>query len=174
MEGHMDNRILAFTLLAVLLSTTVSQAEDWWKVRLDQFNHQKFSKAVSRVDEHFRKVQGLTRLLAENSDNERFRKRGFMYVSQVPKEKSITFKVEGQKLAQYTILDWDMQYIGFPNLVTQLKGYGYTTQREILQLRLENLRLKDAPDAEIKKIEESLRNLEEEIKDFTSKTKWVD
>ena len=71
----MDNRILAFTLLAVLLSTTVSQAEDWRKVTLDQFNHQKFSKAVSTVDEHFRRVQGLTRLLAENSDNERFRKR---------------------------------------------------------------------------------------------------
>ena len=32
-----------------------------------------------------------------------------------------------------------MQYIGFPNLVTQLKGYGYVTQREILQLRLENV-----------------------------------
>ena len=174
MVGHMDNRILASILLAVLLSTTVSHAEDWWKVRLDQFNHQKFSKAVSTVDEHFRKVQGLTRLLAENSDNELFRKRGFIYVSQVPKEKSITFKVEGSKIAQYTILDWDTQHIGFPNLVTQLKGYGYTTQREILQLRLENLRLKDAPEAEIKKLEESLRNLEEEIKDFTSKTAWVD
>jgi len=174
MVDHMDNRILAFTLLAVLLSTTVSQAEDWWKVRLDQFNHQKFSKAVSRVDEHFRKVQGLTRLLAENSDNERFRKRGFIYVSQVPEGKSVTFKVEGRKIAQYTILNWDTQHIGFPNLVTQLKGYGYVTQREILQLRLENLRLTDAPEAEIKKIEESLRNLEEEIKDFTSKTKWVD
>ena len=170
----MDNRIFAFTLLAVILSTTVSHAEDWWKVRLDQFNHQKFSKAVNTVDEHLRKVQGLTRLLAENSDNERFRKQGFIYVSKVPKEKSITFKVEGQKLAQYTILNWDSQYIGFPNLVTQLKGYGYVTQREILQLRLENLRLKDAPEAEIKKLEESLRNLEEEIKDFTSKTKWVD
>ena len=170
----MDNRILAFTLLAVLLSTTVSQAEDWWKVRLDQFNHQKFSKAVSRVDEHFRKVQGLTRLLAENSDNEHFRKRGFIYVSQVPEGKSVTFKVEGQKIAQYTILNWDTQHIGFPNLVTQLKGYGYVTQSEILKLRLENLRLKDAPESEIKKIEESLRNLEEEIKDFTSKTKWVD
>ena len=170
----MDNRILASILLAVLLSTTVSQAEDWWKVRLDQFNHQKFSKAVSTVDKHLRKVQGLTRLLAENSDNALFRKQGFMHVSQVPKEKSITFKVEGSKIAQYTILNWDMQYIGFPNLVTQLKGYGYVTQREILQLRLENLRLKDAPEAEIKKLEGSLRNLEEEIKDFTSKTKWVD
>ena len=35
------------------------------------------------------------------------------------------------------------------------------------------LRLKDAPEMEIKKLEESLRNLEEEIKDFTSKTKWL-
>ena len=59
-------------------------------------------------------------------------------------------------------------------LLAVLLGYGYTTQREILQLRLENLRLKDAPEAEIKKLEESLGNLEEEIKDFTSKTKWVD
>ena len=107
----MDNRILASILLAVLLSATVSHAEDWWKVRLDQFNHQKYSKAVSTVDEHFRKVQGLTRLLAENSDNELFRKQGFIYVSQVPKGKSVTFKVEGQKLAQYTILNWDRQYV---------------------------------------------------------------
>ena len=41
-------------------------------------------------------------------------------------------------------------------------------------LGIENLRLKDAPETKIKKLEKSLRDLEEEIKDFTSKTKWVD
>ena len=172
----MDNRILAsVALLTSLFLTTISRAEDdWWTVKLEQLDYPQFSKAVSRVDEHLQKVQDLTELLAENSDNERFRKQNFIYVSQVPKGGSVTFKVKGSQLAQYTILNWDMQHIGFPNLVTTLKGYGFASRREILQLRLENLKLKNATEAEIKELEKSLKSLEQEIETYTSKTKWVD
>ena len=171
----MKNRLLVLAVLSVVaLLASFSQADEWWKVRMDQFNYEKYRRAVSRVNEHFREIERLTQLLAENSDDERFRKRGYIHFSQITEGQSITFKVDGGQLSQYTILNWGTQNIGFPNLVTQLKGYGYITQREILQLRLENLRLKNAPEPEIKELEESLKSLEDEIRVFTSKTTWVD
>lgn len=69
---------------------------------------------------------------------------------------------------------WDRNYIGIPNSLLQLEGYGLFTQRNIIRLKLENAKLKGANREEIGNLEKALRDIEKQIEIFLKENIWVD
>jgi len=69
---------------------------------------------------------------------------------------------------------WDRNYIGIPNSLLRLEGYGLFTQRDIIRLKLENAKLKGAEREEISNLEKSLRDIEKQIEAFLKENIWVD
>ena len=76
---------------------------------------------------------------------------------------------KGKKYDPY----WDRNYIGIPNSLLQLEGYGLFTQRDIIRLKLENAKLKGT-EGEIADLEKTLDEAERQIEVFLSENIWVD
>lgn len=70
--------------------------------------------------------------------------------------------------------NWDRNYIGIPNNLLRLEGYGLFTQRDIIRLKLENIRLKRVNKEDIVSLEKALSETEKQIETFVKKNNWVD
>ena len=68
----------------------------------------------------------------------------------------------------------ERNYIGIPNSLLHLEGYGLFAEREIIRLKLENAIFKGAAKEKIISLEKSLKNIEKEIDIFLKKHIWVD
>jgi glutaredoxin-related protein len=77
---------------------------------------------------------------------------------------------QGKKYNPYS----EMNYIGIPNSLLQLEGYGLITQRDLLRLKLENAKLIRAEQEEARKLEKALEEAEKQISVFLGENIWVD
>lgn len=68
----------------------------------------------------------------------------------------------------------DRNYIGIPNSLLRLEGYGLFTQKDIIRLRLENAKLKGANKEDIVSLEKALKDIEKQIDIFLRENIWVD
>lgn len=71
-------------------------------------------------------------------------------------------------------VDWVISNIGMPNNLTIMIGYGLFTQKDTLNLRLENAKLKNMNEKYLASIEKDLNDIKDQIKDFLEKYYWVD
>ena len=70
--------------------------------------------------------------------------------------------------------DLDYNYIGIPNSLLHLEGYGFKAQRDIIRFELKNAKLSGATKEEIKKLESNLKETEKRLKYFLKHNIWVD
>jgi len=68
----------------------------------------------------------------------------------------------------------ERSYIGIPNSLLRLEGYSLLSQRDILRLKVENAKLRQASKEEINKLEEELQDIEKQIGVFLKENIWVD
>lgn len=68
----------------------------------------------------------------------------------------------------------EINYIGIPNNILHLEGYGLIVQRDLMLLKLENAKLKGADKKEISDLEKTLRDIEKRIETFLKENIWVD
>lgn len=69
--------------------------------------------------------------------------------------------------------DWEMQYLGFPNLVRYLRGTIEAQQLEILALRLRVAELEGAPEARLDSLGDLISQQEGLVAEL-SETGWAD
>jgi len=65
-------------------------------------------------------------------------------------------------------------YIGIPNSMLRLEGYGLYAQRDMIRLQLENEKLKNNDRKAISDLGQKLQKIEEQINAFISTNEWVD
>ena len=70
--------------------------------------------------------------------------------------------------------DLDYNYIGLPNSLSFLEGYGLKAQRDIARLELENAKLKRESKVRIANLESKLIEAEKQFKYFSEHNNWVD
>jgi len=70
--------------------------------------------------------------------------------------------------------DLDYNYIGIPNRLLRLEGYGLKAQRDIVRLELKNAKLNGATKAMVASLESKLKEAEKRLKDFLEHNIWVD
>lgn len=68
---------------------------------------------------------------------------------------------------------WEIENIGIPNRLLRLQGYGLFTQKEIINLKLENAKLHGKVE-DVAILEKSLKEIESQIEVFLSENIWVD
>jgi len=68
----------------------------------------------------------------------------------------------------------ELSYIGIPNSLLRLEGYGLIAQRNIALLKLENAKLKDVTRGEIFDLESKLKEAEKQLQNFLKHNIWVD
>jgi hypothetical protein len=68
----------------------------------------------------------------------------------------------------------EVSYIGIPNSLLRLEGYGLFAQRDILRLKLENARLKGDRKENLANLEKELKDIESRIAIFLKDNMWVD
>lgn len=70
--------------------------------------------------------------------------------------------------------DLDLNYIGIPNNLLIVEGYGLFAQKEVIRLKLENAKLKGTDKESVKGLESQSKDAENQIKKFLSENTWVD
>ena len=166
---------ISHALIPVLLVLVGrASAQDASDVTEENFTEALFHKSLKRTESALRGFRDLTRLMAKGSNRPDTKKTGFFYVHRIPKKDTITVTLTGEQLSGFPILNWDMQNIGFPYLITGLKGCGYVAQKRIRKLELENARLRDAPADEVKRLEWALASSEQRLEAFLAESRWSD
>jgi len=169
---------LTFYLILTLLictTTPIAQNDDWWKVKEDQLTYDKYTTTIDKLDTQLNNVKSFTSLLIKSSTNKQLQKRGIMDFRMIQSDSMATFQIPIKNLEQFkNHLSWDMQHIGFPNILTDLKGYGLVSQKQIQELKLENLKLKNASAEDIARTQTELQKAEENLNQFLSKRQRVD
>ncbi len=77
-----------------------------------------------------------------------------------------------EKGEKYDPLDYN--YIGIPNRLLRLEGYGLKAQRDIVRIGLENARLNGVAKEKIATLESKLKEAEKQLKYFLEHNIWVD
>ena len=161
----------SFVLMFVLPSS--APAEDrWWEVNDTdrRFTYESFTKTVKGVQKHLLAFRDFTAFLLENSDSP-----GVVSFSKILPEQAISIEFVGRNLARYgSSLSWEQQHLGFPNSLVVVEGYGLISRIEILSLKVENLSLKGAPQAEVDSVRVALSVAESDLQEFLSQRRWAD
>ncbi len=166
--------LLSLVVILLMPENSVSGEDEWSKLKADdkRFSFTNFREKVERVGTTLKNFAGFTNLLGENSNLNHPNK---LHFNKISDDQVIIFKVKGKDLKRFKRdLGWEVQHIGFPNLMTTIRGYGYISQNEILELKLENLKLKGAPQKEIEQIQVSLDELQKQLQEFLSMGSWSD
>lgn len=119
-----------------------------------------------------------TSILAEQSVNVapelQLEEGDFTYGSYKDSLKLIENTIDGYQSNKVYDPKLEMNYIGIPNSLLMLEGYGLFTQREILYLKLDNAKLKAAKKDEMVKLERAIKGIESKIVEFLKINKLVD
>ncbi len=165
--------LLSLVVILIMPANSVSEEDEWWKLKADDraFSFTEFRKRAERVGSSLNNFADFTEVLIRNSNLNQ----AVLNLSEISDDQVIIFKIKGKDLKRFSMdLLWEAQYIGFKNRMTTIKRYGYISQNEILELRLENLKLKGASQKEIEQIQVSLDEQQKQLQDFLSKGIWVD
>ena len=166
---------LCLVLILSTLTTSSAQDDDWKKVKEDQLTFAKYYATLNRLDTHLDNVKKFTYLMAKSSTKSQLQKRQIMDLRVFKSDSIATFQIPVQDLLKFrNHLSWESQHIGFPNMVTDLKGYGLVSQKQILELKLENLKLKQASKEEIANAQTELQQAEHNLNQFLQKRQRVD
>jgi hypothetical protein len=164
-----------FSFLFYNLSITSAQEDDWWQIKESQFDYDKYQEALGKIETNNQFLKDFTHLLVKSSDQAELRRIGDFRMRLIPEGEDVTFKTKGKNLKEFQqLLEWGGQHIGLANAVITLKGYGYVSQKQILELKIENLKLKHAPNVIIESTQKELEVLQAKIDAFTAATHWED
>ena len=148
--------------------------DDNLRVRVEQLSYEKFTKSVEKTRSLLMEFREITRLLTEHCNLEQIRKQGVIDTYRLPKDTTVVFEVPLEELADYHSLGWAMQYIGFPNLMQSIAGYGLVSRAEILRLQVENMKLSNAPDDTTRKLELKYLEAQKDLDEYLATQRWVD
>ena len=147
---------------------------DRHRVRAEQLSYEKFAESVESTRSILMEFREITRLLTEHCNLEQIRKQRVIDTSRLPKDTTVVFKIPSEKLADYPSLGWAMQNIGFPNSVQRIAGYGLVSRAEILRLKVENMKLSNAPDDTTRKLELKYLEAQKDLDECLATQRWVD
>lgn len=171
----MASHIILALLLSTFITTSSAQDDEWAKVKAEQLTFEKYSATLNRLDTHLKNVKKFTYLMAKSSTKSQLKKRRIMDLRVFKSDSIATFQIPVQDLMKFrNHLSWEMQHIGFPNMITDLKGYGLVSQKQILELKLENLKLKQASKEEIANAHTELKQAEHNLNRFLQTRHRVD
>jgi len=152
-----------------------SRHDHWSVVRAEQLsNHEKFAASVEWTRNRLMEVGEFTQLLMENSNLEQMSKGGGFDTYGLPADTTVVFKVRVGELDKYSILDWIVQNISFPNSMLRIAGYGLVSRAEILRLKVENAKLANAPADSTQKLELQYLEAQKALDEYLATQRWVD
>lgn len=168
------NSTIVYTalILLILLPPRASSEDRWWEVKAAdrRFTYESFAETIMSVQKHLLAFRDFTAFLLENSDSP-----GVVDFNRISAEQEISVEFKGKDLARYrSSLSWEQQNIGFPNSLVVVEGYGRISRTEILRLKVENLSLKGAPQAEVDSVRVALSVAESDLQEFLSQRIWTD
>ncbi len=167
-------REILFSITVLLLLPATSLSEDrWWELKMsdERFSYSSFTNTVAVTQKHLKAFRDLSELLLDNSDVPQT----ITSFAQMEADEEIRIELIGKDLLRFSAsLDWAQQNIGFANMITVINGHGLISRNEMLRLRIENLQLKGAKQADIDTLQASLEKAEAALKTFLSKQKWSD
>ena len=171
-------KTVAFVLFLSFYWALHTQAQtgniDRHRVRAEQLSYEKFAESVESTRSLLVELHEVTRLLAEHCNLEKVRNQGSIHTSDLPQGTTVVFAVPSEKLAEYRCLNWETQSIGFPNLLQRIAGYGLVSRAESLRLKVENMKLSNAPDDTTRKLELKYLEAQKDLDDYLATQRWVD
>ena len=150
------------------------RSDDKLRVRVEDLSYEKFTRSVEKTRSVLMEFREFTRLLTEHCNLEQIRKQRNIDTYRLPKDTTVVFKIPSEKLADYPSLGGGIQYIGFPNFVQRIAGYGLVSRAEILRLQVENLKLSNAPDDTTRKLEAKYLEAQKDLDEYLATQRWVD
>ena len=147
---------------------------DRHRMRAEQLSYEEFAKSVEWTRSRLMEFREFTRLLFEHCNLEKVREQGLFDTYGLPKDTTVIFEVPLDKLDEYSILDWAVQYIGFENLMLSITGYGLVSRAEILRLKVENMKLSNAPADTTRKLELRYLEVQKDLDEYLATQRWVD
>ena len=150
------------------------RSDDNLRVRVEELSYEEFTRSVEKTRSILMEFREITRLLTEHCNLEQIRKQGSIDTSRLPKDTTVVFKIPSEKLADYPSLGWGIQYIGFPNFVQRIAGYGLVSRAEILRLQVENMKLSNAPDDTTRKLEAKYLEAQKDLDEYLATQRWAD
>ena len=147
---------------------------DRHRVKAEQLSYEKFAKSVEVARSYLMEVQEFTRLLFEHCNLEKVREQGLFDTYGLPKDTTVVFEIPLEKLAGHSILDWPVAYLGFPNTMLRITGYGLVSRAEILRLKVENMKLSNAPEDTTRKLELKYLEAQKELDEYLATQRWAD
>ena len=170
-------KLVAFVLFLSFYWALHTQAQtgniDHHRVRAEQLSYEKFAESVESTRSRLMEFREFTRLLFEHCNLEKVREQGLFDTYGLPKDTTVIFEVPLEKLDDYSILDWAVQYIGFENLMLSITGYGLVSRAEILRLKVENMKLSNAPADTTRKLELRYLEAQKELDEYLATQRWV-
>jgi hypothetical protein len=161
-------------LILVLLIPSISLSEDkWWELQVNdkRFSYDNFMKNVKGIQKHLNGFRDFSDLILSKSD---LNQHIFIF-NKIQPDQDVSIKLKGKDLHRFkSSLLWEQQNIGFPNSLTAIEGYGLISRNKILELKMENLKLKGASQGEIDNVQASLKKAHTELQAFLSEQKWTD
>ena len=146
---------------------------DRHRVRAEQLSYEKFAKSVEHTRSLLGELHEVTRLLAEHCNVEKVRNMRSISTSDLPQDTTVVFAVPSEKLAEYRCLNWITQNIS-PNLLQRIAGYGLVSRAEILRLKVENMKLSNAPSDTTRKLELKYLEAQKDLDEYLATQWWVD
>lgn len=171
-------KLVAFVLFLSFYWALHTQAQtgniDRHRMRAEQFSYEKFAESVESTRSRLMEFREFTRLLFEHCNLEKVREQGLFDTYGLPKDTTVIFEVPLEKLDEYSILDWAVQYIGFENSMLGITGYGLVSRVEILRLKVENMKLSNAPADTTRKLELQYLEAQKGLDEYLATQRWVD
>ena len=162
-----------FAIILVVLPSISSSEDRWWELQMNdkRFGYENFMKIANRIEKHLDGFRDFSNLILSKSDLNQH----IFRFNEIHPEQDVSIKLKGKDLHRFqSSLLWEQQNIGFPNSLVAIKGYGLISQSKILELRIENLKLKGATQGEIDDVQASLEAVRAELQAFLSEQKWTD
>ena len=168
--------LFAIPFLLGALCTQVRAGDPHWsRVRAEQLDdYESFADAVEWSREMVAELHQATRLLAEHSNLEEFRRQGSIHAGSLPQDTTLVFELPAAKLAPYRCLDWITLNLSWPNQLLRMGGYGMVSRAEILRLKVENMKLSNAPRDSTEAMEARYLQARKDLDAYLASQRWVD
>ena len=162
----MKTFIVIVLLVFCCVQDTPAAVDEQFQVKPEQPNYERYYWAANESGKWLSEFRDFTELLIRHCKLEELRSQGFVRARFLPKNTTLVFEVPADTLARYESLSWEAQHIYFPNIITRISGYGLVSRVEILRLRVENMKLTDAPEDTIRSLEVKYLKACKDLDDF--------
>lgn len=159
-------------LLALLLSSSIEANQ--FQVKAEEFSWTEFTSSVKKAEKCLSEFRSVTNVLVEYSKSAPLRHLKYIHPDPPRPDTVQVIEVPTDKLLNHQCLGFEIQSIGFPNIITWITGYGFTARAENLKLLIENLKLEGASEDTIQAVELQYNQAQQEFEDFLNSRRWSD